>query len=158
MNMPATHRLMPLAARMETLRLLLALGADQAALETAWWEQPVALISSLLFLIGIVKEIFAAGLATPGRLAEHITGWDEIEPALEPREPEVEPSRFVEEPDGTLLDRETGLLWTRGDNGRDSTWWASPARGRPAEWPSGSSRCWPRSSSCCWAGSSCPST
>lgn len=25
--------------------------ADQAALETAWWEQPVALISSLLFLI-----------------------------------------------------------------------------------------------------------
>jgi anaerobic selenocysteine-containing dehydrogenase len=35
-----------------------------------------------LFLIGIIKEVFAAGLATPGRLASHIKGWDAIEPAL----------------------------------------------------------------------------
>jgi anaerobic selenocysteine-containing dehydrogenase len=33
-----------------------------------------------LFLLGIVQTIFAKGLATPGRLADHITGWDEIEP------------------------------------------------------------------------------
>jgi anaerobic selenocysteine-containing dehydrogenase len=33
-----------------------------------------------LFLLGIIQTIFAEGLATPGRLAEHIVGWDEIEP------------------------------------------------------------------------------
>ena len=33
-----------------------------------------------LFLMGLVKVIFEKGLATPGRLAEHIVGWDEIEP------------------------------------------------------------------------------
>jgi anaerobic selenocysteine-containing dehydrogenase len=35
-----------------------------------------------LFLIGIINEIFAAGLATPGRLANDLVGWDDIEPAL----------------------------------------------------------------------------
>jgi anaerobic selenocysteine-containing dehydrogenase len=30
--------------------------------------------------MGIVKVIFERGLATPGRLKEHIRGWDEIEP------------------------------------------------------------------------------
>jgi anaerobic selenocysteine-containing dehydrogenase len=33
-----------------------------------------------LFLLGIIQTIFARGLATPGRLASHIKGWDEIEP------------------------------------------------------------------------------
>ncbi len=33
-----------------------------------------------LFLLGIIQTIFARGLATPGRLGDHITGWDEIEP------------------------------------------------------------------------------
>ena len=33
-----------------------------------------------LFLMGLVKVIFEKGLATPGRLGEHIVGWDEIEP------------------------------------------------------------------------------
>ena len=33
-----------------------------------------------LFLMGVVKVIFERGLATPGRLAEHIVGWDRIEP------------------------------------------------------------------------------
>ena len=33
-----------------------------------------------LFLMGIVKVIFERGLATPGRLREHIVGWDAIEP------------------------------------------------------------------------------
>jgi len=33
-----------------------------------------------LFLMGLVKMIFEKGLATPGRLGEHIIGWDEIEP------------------------------------------------------------------------------
>jgi anaerobic selenocysteine-containing dehydrogenase len=33
-----------------------------------------------LFLMGLVKVIFERGLATPGRLADHIVGWDEIEP------------------------------------------------------------------------------
>jgi anaerobic selenocysteine-containing dehydrogenase len=33
-----------------------------------------------LFLMGLVKVIFERGLATPGRLREHIVGWDEIEP------------------------------------------------------------------------------
>jgi hypothetical protein len=37
--------------------------ADQAALETAWWEQPVALISSLLFLVGIVIGLSLLGIA-----------------------------------------------------------------------------------------------
>lgn len=36
-----------------------------------------------LFLIGLIKEIFAAGLATAGRLAGHIAGWDLIQPAVE---------------------------------------------------------------------------
>ena len=35
-----------------------------------------------LFLIGLVKEIFASGLATPGRLVGDIVGWDAIEPAV----------------------------------------------------------------------------
>jgi len=33
-----------------------------------------------LFLMGLVKVIFEKGLATPGRLGEHIVGWDGIEP------------------------------------------------------------------------------
>jgi anaerobic selenocysteine-containing dehydrogenase len=33
-----------------------------------------------LFLLGIIQTIFARGLATPGRLAAHIDGWDAIEP------------------------------------------------------------------------------
>jgi anaerobic selenocysteine-containing dehydrogenase len=33
-----------------------------------------------LFLMGLVKVIFEKGLATPGRLGEHIVGWDQIEP------------------------------------------------------------------------------
>jgi anaerobic selenocysteine-containing dehydrogenase len=33
-----------------------------------------------LFLMGVVKVIFEKGLATPGRLGEHIVGWDEVEP------------------------------------------------------------------------------
>jgi anaerobic selenocysteine-containing dehydrogenase len=33
-----------------------------------------------LFLLGVIQTIFARGLATPGRLAPHIVGWDEIEP------------------------------------------------------------------------------
>jgi anaerobic selenocysteine-containing dehydrogenase len=33
-----------------------------------------------LFLLGIIQTLFARGLATPGRLAEHIDGWDAIEP------------------------------------------------------------------------------
>ncbi len=35
-----------------------------------------------LFLIGIVNEIFEAWLAAPGRLRDHITGWDDLRPAL----------------------------------------------------------------------------
>jgi len=35
-----------------------------------------------LFLIGVIQTIFAKGLATPGRLADHIVGWDEIEPVV----------------------------------------------------------------------------
>jgi anaerobic selenocysteine-containing dehydrogenase len=33
-----------------------------------------------LFLLGVIQTIFARGLATPGRLGPHITGWDQIEP------------------------------------------------------------------------------
>ena len=33
-----------------------------------------------LFLMGLVKVIFERGLATPGRLGDHIVGWDAIEP------------------------------------------------------------------------------
>ena len=33
-----------------------------------------------LFLMGLVKMIFEKGLATPGRLADHIVGWDKMEP------------------------------------------------------------------------------
>ena len=33
-----------------------------------------------LFLMGLVKVIFEKGLATPGRLGDHIAGWDEVEP------------------------------------------------------------------------------
>ena len=33
-----------------------------------------------LFLMGLVKVIFEKGLATPGRLADHIVGWDDVEP------------------------------------------------------------------------------
>jgi anaerobic selenocysteine-containing dehydrogenase len=33
-----------------------------------------------LFLLGVIQTIFARGLATPGRLGDHIDGWDEIEP------------------------------------------------------------------------------
>ena len=33
-----------------------------------------------LFLLGVIQTIFARGLATPGRLGDHIEGWDEIEP------------------------------------------------------------------------------
>lgn len=33
-----------------------------------------------LFLMGLVKVIFERGLATPGRLGDHIVGWDLIEP------------------------------------------------------------------------------
>jgi anaerobic selenocysteine-containing dehydrogenase len=33
-----------------------------------------------LFLMGLVKVIFERGLATPGRLGDHIAGWDAIEP------------------------------------------------------------------------------
>ena len=33
-----------------------------------------------LFLLGLIQTIFARGLATPGRLSEHINGWDKIEP------------------------------------------------------------------------------
>ncbi len=36
-----------------------------------------------LFLIGIIKTIFARGLATPGRLEAHIKNWHKLEPALE---------------------------------------------------------------------------
>jgi anaerobic selenocysteine-containing dehydrogenase len=33
-----------------------------------------------LFLMGLVKVIFERGLATPGRLGDHIVGWDAVEP------------------------------------------------------------------------------
>ncbi|MFP6663761.1 MAG: molybdopterin-dependent oxidoreductase [Deltaproteobacteria bacterium] len=33
-----------------------------------------------LFLLGIIQTIFAKGLATPGRLGDHIRGWEELEP------------------------------------------------------------------------------
>ena len=33
-----------------------------------------------LFLIGLIQTVFAKGLSTPGRLAAHIVGWDDIEP------------------------------------------------------------------------------
>jgi len=33
-----------------------------------------------LFLLGVIQTLFARGLATPGRLGQHIDGWDEIEP------------------------------------------------------------------------------
>jgi anaerobic selenocysteine-containing dehydrogenase len=32
-----------------------------------------------LFLLGVIQTVFVRGLATPGRLGPHITGWDEIE-------------------------------------------------------------------------------
>jgi anaerobic selenocysteine-containing dehydrogenase len=33
-----------------------------------------------LFLMGLVKVIFERGLATPGRLGDHVVGWDAVEP------------------------------------------------------------------------------
>ncbi len=33
-----------------------------------------------LFLLGLIRTVFARGLATPGRLGAHIEGWDVIEP------------------------------------------------------------------------------
>lgn len=39
--------------------------------------------SDVLLLIGIIKTIFARGLANPGRLAEHIVGWDTLETLFE---------------------------------------------------------------------------
>ena len=33
-----------------------------------------------LFLLGVIQTLYAKGLTTPGRLADHIDGWDEIEP------------------------------------------------------------------------------
>ena len=35
-----------------------------------------------LLLVGLINEVFAAGLADAGRLAPHIVGWNDIEPAL----------------------------------------------------------------------------
>ncbi|MEH6550045.1 MAG: molybdopterin-dependent oxidoreductase [Pseudomonadales bacterium] len=35
-----------------------------------------------MLLIGIIQTVFAKGLATPGRMAGHINGWDEIEPLV----------------------------------------------------------------------------
>jgi len=35
-----------------------------------------------LLLIGLIKTVFAKGLATPGRLKNSITGWDKIEPMV----------------------------------------------------------------------------
>jgi len=39
--------------------------------------------SDALFLIGLIKTIFAKGLADKGRLGPHIKHWEKIEPALE---------------------------------------------------------------------------
>jgi anaerobic selenocysteine-containing dehydrogenase len=35
-----------------------------------------------MFLIGLIQVIFAKGLAKPGRMAEHINGWSQIEPLV----------------------------------------------------------------------------
>ncbi len=38
--------------------------------------------SDSMFLIGLIQVIFAKGLATPGRMANDINGWDQIEPLV----------------------------------------------------------------------------
>ena len=84
----------------------------------------------LIFLIGIIQTIFAKGLATPGRLAGHINGWDEIEPmaaqfdmdriaevtGIAPGRHRTDRSRVRERRQGRLL---------RAN--RHSRWWSSEA-------------------------------
>jgi anaerobic selenocysteine-containing dehydrogenase len=62
---------------------------------------PVRPGADVFLLLGIVNEIFAAGLATPGRMADHLAGLAETEALTKPFTPEAMAPRCGVEP-GTI--------------------------------------------------------